>query len=71
MNGQNKKEELFKKIEKGDEIILCKDCEYSSEEDGDVFDCYWSRDLFGYDHVFLKNDFGCLYGEKEKNVKST
>ena len=37
----------------------CGTCEHGSEEDGDVYDCYMSRDYFGYDHVALPKDFYC------------
>jgi len=52
-------------LKKGGEIVLCVECKYGVEEDGPSMDCYWSRDLFGYDHVFLKSDFGCLYGKRK------
>ena len=37
----------------------CSSCKYSSEEDGDKFECYFSRDFFGWDNVGLPIDFGC------------
>ena len=37
----------------------CNSCKYSSEEDGDKFECYFSRDFFGWDNVGLPIDFGC------------
>jgi hypothetical protein len=52
---------------KGNEIILRQECKYGTEEDGSSMDCYWSRELFGYDHVCLRMDMGCLYGKKKKD----
>ena len=56
------KEELLKAFQAYAEYEankLCSSCKHGCEEDGDVFDCYMSRDYFGYDHIVLPKDYGC------------
>jgi len=37
----------------------CENCKHGTEEDGPTYDCYMSRNYFGYDHVALPIDYGC------------
>ena len=49
------------------ESRTCENCKHGTEEDGDVYECHISRDLFGWDNVVLPKDFGCNKFERKES----